>query len=218
MKRTSGVSYYLLGPAEDPDKPPNSIQLHDAREALQSSILGINDDDDDDDDDLSNWGTGVDDETPAVSLFKLSLIHVLGLPRNTELPDSIGFVRHIIDEMADMGKSGVDVVAKYLACLWADAKRVLDEQVRNRQIAAGDIDFCFMFGKPAVWLDETTNRMKRAIEESGMTFVGKELAPWEFFDEPEAAALAVVPQLVKSLSLKVCGLPLTAAWYWHGQS
>jgi hypothetical protein len=215
INRTSGVSYYLLGPAEDTDKPPDSIQLHETRDALQPSILGITDDDDDD---LNNWGTGVKDKTPAFSLFKLSLIHVHDLPQNTELPDSIRFVRQIIDEMTDMGKTGTGVVAKYLACLWADAKRVLDEQVRIRQIDAGDIDFCFMFGSPAVWLDETTIRMKRAIEESRMTFVDGKLAPWEFIDEPEAAALAVVPPLVKSLSLKVCRLPLTVARYWHGRS
>lgn len=93
--------------------------------------------------------------------------------------------------------------------MWADAKRVLDEQARTRRIAAEDVDFCFMFGSPAVWVEETITQMTRAIEESKMTHVDGEVASWKFIDEPEAAALALVPDMVKEHKLKVCSLALT---------
>ncbi|KAH6856105.1 hypothetical protein B0I37DRAFT_402720 [Chaetomium sp. MPI-CAGE-AT-0009] len=206
---TSGVSYYLLGPREDLSKPPRSIPLHLTREELQPSVLGINGDNEDDD--PNSWGTGITEGTRTLRLFKLALLHLHDLPQDKELPDSISFVRQCLDEITNMRKRDIDVVGKYLARLWADAHNVLGELVGNRGIAAGDIDYCFMFGHPAVWLEETTGRMRRAIEESKMTLVRGKMASWGFIDEPEAAALAAIPTQLErpNCPLKV-GAPPTS--------
>lgn len=114
MNSTSGVSYYLLGPGEVSNQPPRSIQLQLASEELQPSTLAIRKDDDDNNDDdddgrLSKWGTGIEEGTPAWELFKLSLVHIHDLTRSgcNERPDSIKFVRQIMDEMTDKGKGGM---------------------------------------------------------------------------------------------------------------
>ena len=69
-----------------------------------------------------SWGTGITQGTPILSLFKLALLHCEDLFQDHERQDSIDFVRQCTEEVAHAKWTGSRAVAKYLDCLWADAK------------------------------------------------------------------------------------------------
>ncbi|KAH6632292.1 hypothetical protein F5144DRAFT_533690 [Chaetomium tenue] len=96
--------------------------------------------------------------------------------------------------------TGARAVTKYLDCLWADASYRIRTQLAGRNIPfPSDEDVFFMFTTPAVWSEETVSRMRKSIEESTILHPGASLG---HIDEPEAAALAVIPGAVTKRSLK----------------
>jgi hypothetical protein len=97
-----------------------------------------------------------------------------------------------------------DAVSRYIKCLWADSSASLRETLKIRRgLDLNDLDIQFMFTVSAVWHEDALARMKSAVESSDvLSFAGKS-ASVEYIPEPEAAARAVIPDLLKKHPLEV---------------
>jgi hypothetical protein len=65
------------------------------------------------------------------------------------------------------------------------------------------MDVRFVFGVPAVWNEETILRMDQAVVHSGVPSFARKPASVDYIPEPEAAAIAVIPDLSQTNSLSV---------------
>ncbi|KAK4234783.1 hypothetical protein C8A03DRAFT_37410 [Achaetomium macrosporum] len=132
----------------------------------------------------------------------------VSLPRNPNHPERLAAVRGVLDKIhaATFFPSGVDAVAEYIKRLWADVSEFLTKTLKG--ISTLDFDpwnVRFVFGVRAVWQEDAVLRMKQAIEKSRiLSLSGGRLASFDFVPEPEAAAIAVLPQLLQHRDLKLC--------------
>jgi hypothetical protein len=123
-------------------------------------------------------------------------------------------VRDILDKIraATCFNRGIDAVAEYIRRLWICIGNALDYSLLPLCGPTPDsIDVRFAFGIPAVWQMDAIDRMKKAIEDSGILCLGGgRLASLDFVLEPEAAAVALLPRL---LELQDGGTFMDSIWH-----
>lgn len=153
-----------------------------------------------------SWGSGIAAGEDKFTLFKLSLLHPDALRQGDQQhPERLATVRHAFAKLEAAGRGGVDVVSDYLRRLWAAAGNQIHAEMRVRELEPADIDIRFVFGIPAVWGEDAVSRMKEAINNSCLLQLpGRLPASLSFIAEPEAAAIAVLPQMARGGGLKVC--------------
>ncbi|GAB1312419.1 hypothetical protein MFIFM68171_02629 [Madurella fahalii] len=173
---TSGVSYCIM-PSNQAGNPVTSILLRNGSSHMEPSELGAS----------GSWGSGIHAHEKKFDLFKLSLLHCDDLPRDDRHPERLTMIMQALDKIHGAGFRGVDIGA-----LPRGGRRAIDV-----------CDLHFVFGIPAVWNEVATLRMRQAIDSSGiLTSVGRPVT-MDFVVEPEAAAIAIIPQLCQSDSLMI---------------
>jgi hypothetical protein len=146
------------------------------------------------------WGSAIPEGGEKLTLLKLSLLHPVDLPRCSEHPEHLAEVEKAVSKVNNDCK---DAVAKYIKHLWADSSASLRKSLEKKGLDLNDLDIQFMFTIPAVWHEDALARMKSAVESSDvLSFAGKS-ASVEYIPEPEAAARAVIPDLLKKHPLEV---------------
>ncbi|KAK4149244.1 hypothetical protein C8A00DRAFT_38165 [Chaetomidium leptoderma] len=153
-----------------------------------------------------SWGTGISPGEETLSLLKLALLHPDNLQYDhRQYPDRVKAVVDILDKIREAGKTGVMAVAQYISCLWNEAQPHLARLLQYHHLGPGDVDVRFVFGIPAVWDEPTIMRMKEAIRQSRVCIVNGQPLPASttFIPEPEAAAIAVIPDMAQRHGLEV---------------
>ncbi|KAK4040412.1 hypothetical protein C8A01DRAFT_35555 [Parachaetomium inaequale] len=166
---------------------------------MQPSVLGITNR-------LGSWGSGIAPNEKRVILFKLALLHNDDLVRDHPHSDCLAAVREALGDIEDAGQTGLSVVAEYMKRMWADGAQYLLHMLSAHGLVPNDVDICFVFGIPGVWSESSIVRMKEAIHQSGMLLFKGVPAPMGLTLEPEAAAMAINPGLIKNGLLKACVL------------
>jgi hypothetical protein len=176
------------------------IRLRDGHLDLELSTLGTSGR-------PGSWGTGIAADEDKLTLLKLALLHYDNLLRDhQQYPARPATAREAISQLSAAGKTSIEAVAQYLACLWADAQPHLSLLLQQQRLGPEDVHVRFVFGIPAVWDDSTVMRMKEAITQSRICAIdGIPLpASMSFIAEPEAAAIAMIPGLAQRVGLQVC--------------
>ena len=193
IRRTSGISYCLVGPSGE-HGPPTSVLLRQERAELQPSVLGKIKQPD-------NWGMGVESEDDKLTLLKLALPGD-ELQGGVQHPEHLWAVQTELSKISAAGYDGVTVLAEYMNRMWAVARLQLERHVEadlGGSVPA-TLTVGFVFGIPAVWGEQVVERMRQAITESGMT---NQATFTDLIIEPEAAALNILPSLVEEGVVKV---------------
>lgn len=179
---------------------PHLVPLGFSRTELQPTVLGTS---------AAGgpaWGNEVAaDNVARLALLKLALLHPDTIQSaNPEFPGHIAAVKAEIDKIGTAGKTGPKAVAEYIACLRPSLTTRVQEYMGGLGLRPADVSVRFMFGIPAVWGNDAIARMREAIETSNiLTFNDGCPAPMDFIAEPEAAALALVPEISRSHALQV---------------
>ncbi len=202
-----------MGP-DEPAVAPSLVLLGSHRAELQATVLaggcsgGI------------AWGDEVKPDDPTrLALLKLALLHPDAIrSANPEYPGRIAAVRSDVDRIGAAGKTAPEAVAQYIGCLLPDLVGQISDAVADRGLQPADVSLRFVFGIPAVWGNDAVARMREAIEASGILMLAGCPAPMDLIAEPEAAAIALVPEIARSHALQVRHARLRGwyfSWIWQ---
>lgn len=184
--------------------PPSDVLLGSPAADLQSTVLGGSGSGSDDE---LGWGDAVAADDPArLALLKLALLHLDTIrSANPEYPAHIAAVMEEMDRIGSAGKTGPGAVAEYVGHLRAGLIAHLKDVMAAAGLRPADVSLRFVFGIPAVWGGDAVARMREAVEASGILMLDHHgcPAPMDFIAEPEAAALALVPEIARSHALQV---------------
>ncbi|KAI1654054.1 hypothetical protein F4813DRAFT_399429 [Daldinia decipiens] len=144
---------------------------------------------------IISWGLGTKGKKHAISWFKMLLADNDDL--HPEFRDS-EYIQEARRIMNTLGKNPIQVVADFLG-------KVFEYVVVYRGREKGDSfvekrPFLVIITVPAIWRGGPLKRMKQALEISGILNHRSNQVPqttYRFVTEPEAAALATVPELNK---------------------
>ncbi|KAI3324387.1 actin-like ATPase domain-containing protein [Xylariaceae sp. AK1471] len=138
-----------------------------------------------------SWGYQVPTGVDTLEWFKLLLPNDVDLQKHLQASTHIQAARLA---MLKLGKTPIQIVGDYLKLLWDH----IIEQIANEK---GDnlIDgtpFHVVLTAPAIWTDEARERMRQAADYAGMCkarLAGQ--TALSFVTEPEAGAIATIPEL-----------------------
>ncbi|KAH8164516.1 hypothetical protein CIB48_g3748 [Xylaria polymorpha] len=138
-----------------------------------------------------SWGFRILAGAETIEWFKLLLLNKADLQKH--LQDS-SHLHEAKQSLLRLGKTAVQLVGEYLKVLW---NHVL-EQIHNAkgQTIIDGMPFQVVLTVPAIWSDYARDRMREAVEIAGILkhrVAGK--TTLSFVSEPEAAAIATMPEL-----------------------
>ncbi|KAI1423137.1 hypothetical protein F5Y12DRAFT_759014 [Xylaria sp. FL1777] len=138
-----------------------------------------------------SWGFKIPAGVEAIEWFKLLLLN------DEDLQSHLRGSSHLDDakkSLSRLRKNAVQLVGDYLKALWDHAL----EQICNAkgQIVIDGMPIEVVLTVPAIWSDYARGRMREAVELAGILkhrIAGK--TTLSFISEPEAAAIATLPEL-----------------------
>jgi hypothetical protein len=150
------------------------------------------------------YGSGIAADEDKFTLLKLLMLDPEELC-DPDHPQGYKVIQQAV-EKTNTRYTGIDAVAEYIKRLWADGSQGVREYLEQvGQLQPKDVETLFVFGVPAVWKPRATENVRVAIARSGILAFGRRLAAnLMFIDEPVAAALAVIPDMVRRGSVQVC--------------
>ncbi|KAH6613390.1 hypothetical protein F5144DRAFT_661501 [Chaetomium tenue] len=196
----SGISCCLLDPgATSNPQEPKLIRLRGGTNEeppldLEPTELGIGEAG-------YTYGRGITDDEDKFTLMKLSMLSPVELC-DQHHPQGHEVIRLPLDKIARHPE--IDAMAEYIKCLWDDGSSRVEDYLSDNQLQSHQVEARFIFGIPAVWKQDATNKMREAIKKSDILAFGCRLpAALDFVAEPVAAALAALPEVVRGERLKV---------------
>ncbi|KAH7170827.1 hypothetical protein EDB81DRAFT_909517 [Dactylonectria macrodidyma] len=139
------------------------------------------------------WGYAIPPDKVAIKWFKLLLLDPKDVPNDVYASSQLTQARLL---RSALNKDPVDIIGSFLRHLWNHAIDTI-----KRSVGAELLEECIfhvVITIPAIWPAYCQQRMKRAVELSGI--VSKRLCgetTLRFISEPEAAALATMKDLSK---------------------
>lgn len=190
------MSCCLVGPHDLPDAPVDIALRPTGGTILEPTILNPSTD---------AWGEAVAADATRLSLLKLKLLHSDTLRgANAAYPDRIATVMAELDKIETAGMSGPEALGRYIRLLCESASHNLEKYLANLGLQFNQVSIRFVFGISAVWGNDTVERMRDAVSKSDVLAArGSRPATVDFIAEPEATALALLPQIASSHTLKV---------------
>lgn len=146
------------------------------------------------------WGFQSPFDCETIAWFKLLLINEKDLPRDIL---NCSYYKAARTRQKEIGKSPVEIVASFLACLWQHSLQAIEGCLGEKFIK--ECRFHIVFTVPAIWPHYAHNLMREAAAKAQILRVRPcGITTLQFISEPEAAALAIVKELRKRISIKVC--------------
>ncbi|KAI1735230.1 hypothetical protein F4680DRAFT_453138 [Xylaria scruposa] len=145
------------------------------------------------------WGYNIPTDIQPIQWFKLLLLELEDLPANLRDSSHIQTAR---DMMETLGKTAIELVGDYLKVLWNHT--IADIRARKGANLVNGTRYHVVLSVPAIWKDYVRDRMRQAAQRAGIfedRLAGK--TSLDFISEPEAAALATLPDLDNSDDLAV---------------
>lgn len=179
----------MLGPGATNLRQPESIRLQGLNH-LEPTELGVGEA-------SETYGSGIAAGEDKFTLLKLLMLDPEEL-RDADNPQGYEVIQQAVDKTKTR-YTGVEAVAEYIKRLWADASQGVKAYLALAgQLQPEDVETRFVFGVPALWKPEATEKMRLAIARSGILAFGRSLAAdLRFVDEPVAAAMAVIPNMAR---------------------
>ncbi|KAJ2981907.1 hypothetical protein NUW58_g6569 [Xylaria curta] len=137
------------------------------------------------------WGYNIPTDVEPIQWFKLLLLNEQDLPANLRHSSHIQAARTMA---VNLGKTAVELVGDYLKVLWEHVITEIKDE-KGASLVDGT-KFHVILSVPAIWKDYARDRMHQAAERAGILedrLPGK--TSLDFISEPEAAALATLPDL-----------------------
>ncbi|KAI1810431.1 hypothetical protein GGS20DRAFT_594370 [Poronia punctata] len=137
------------------------------------------------------WGYNIPTDVEPIEWFKLLLLDEKDLPKELKNSSHIEKAREMMNAA---NKTPVDLVSDYLKALW---DHVISEikDAKGTGLVNGT-QFHVALSVPAIWNDHARGKMREAAKRAGILdkrIVGD--TTLDFISEPEAAALATLPEL-----------------------
>ncbi|KAI0401998.1 hypothetical protein F4802DRAFT_618248 [Xylaria palmicola] len=139
----------------------------------------------------TQWGYNIPTDLQPIQWFKLLLLEKNDLPADIRNSSHIQRAR---DMMTAEGKTAVGLVGNYLKVLWEHIISEINDE-KGPSLVNGTA-FHVVLTIPAIWKDYARDRMRQAAEQAGILddrLAGK--TTLDFITEPEAAAIATLPDL-----------------------
>ncbi|KAI0973390.1 hypothetical protein F4678DRAFT_477857 [Xylaria arbuscula] len=146
-----------------------------------------------------SWGYKIPAGVETIEWFKLLLLNDRDLQKHLQGSSHLHDAKRMLSKL---GKSPVQVTSDYLEALWNHAlKQICDEKGSN--FVAG-MPFEVVVTVPAIWTDYARGRMYEAAKLAGI-LKGRTAGETNisFISEPEAAAIATMPELGNRSDLRV---------------
>ncbi|KAI0112375.1 hypothetical protein GGR51DRAFT_568510 [Nemania sp. FL0031] len=146
-----------------------------------------------------SWGFKIPAGVEAIEWFKLLLLN------NNDLQDHLQESSHLHDaqqSLRRLGQSPVQLVADYLKVLWDHALGQICN-AKGQDLING-MPFYIVLTVPAIWTDYARDRMRQAAGLAGILkprLAGDTIL--SFVSEPEAAAIATMPEVENRGDLQV---------------
>ncbi|KAI0858320.1 actin-like ATPase domain-containing protein [Xylaria cubensis] len=137
------------------------------------------------------WGYNIPTDIQPIQWFKLLLLDEKDLPANLQDSSHIQAARNMMEKL---GKTAVELVGDYLKVLWEHVISEIQDE-KGTSLIRGT-RYHVVLSVPAIWKDYARDRMSQAAERAGILedrAAGK--TTLGFISEPEAAALATLPEL-----------------------
>ncbi|GAP89408.2 putative actin-like atpase domain-containing protein [Rosellinia necatrix] len=138
-----------------------------------------------------SWGFKVPAGVKAIEWFKLLLLNYEDLQKHLQ---NCSHINDANESLRGLGMTAVQLVGEYLKVLWNHALgQIYDAKGQN--IIDG-MPFLVVLTVPAIWTNYARERMREAAEIAGILkprVAGK--TTLTFISEPEAAAIATIPEL-----------------------
>ncbi|KAI0467976.1 hypothetical protein F4859DRAFT_506405 [Xylaria cf. heliscus] len=137
------------------------------------------------------WGYNIPTDVQPIQWFKLLLLKKEDLPANLQHSSHIQTARDMIEAL---GKTAVEVVGDYLKVLWRHVISEIKDEKGTGLISG--TRYHVVLSVPAIWKDYARDQMRQAAERAGIfedRIAGK--TTFDFISEPEAAALATLPEI-----------------------
>ncbi|KAI0191984.1 hypothetical protein EV127DRAFT_510725 [Xylaria flabelliformis] len=145
------------------------------------------------------WGFKIPAGAKTVEWFKLLLLNDADLKEHMKDSSHLHDARH---SLLKLGKTPVQLIGEYLKVLW---DHVLEQisRAKGKELING-MPFHVVLTVPAIWTDYARGRMCEAAGLAGIfkhRDAGK--TTFSFVSEPEAAAIATIPELEDRADLQV---------------
>ncbi|KAI0547884.1 hypothetical protein F4679DRAFT_597111 [Xylaria curta] len=137
------------------------------------------------------WGYNIPTDVQPIQWFKLLLLEAKDLPVNLQHSSHIKTARNMMEKA---GKTPVELVGDYLKVLWEHITSEIKD-AKGASLVNGT-RYHVVLSVPAIWKGYARDRMYQAAKRAGILdyrVVGT--TTLDFISEPEAAALATLPEL-----------------------
>jgi molecular chaperone DnaK (HSP70) len=145
------------------------------------------------------WGFRVPAGVHVIEWFKLLLLNTEDLQNHLQISSHLHDAKQAL---SNLDKTAVQLVSEYLKALW---NQVLEQicNAKGQNIVDG-VPIHLVLSVPAIWTDCARNRMREAAGLAGV-FEHREAGntTLSFISEPEAAAIATMPELEDRGDLQV---------------
>ncbi|KAM0813538.1 putative Actin-like ATPase domain-containing protein [Seiridium cardinale] len=138
-----------------------------------------------------SWGYNLPADGKVLTWFKLLLLTDDDMPEYVKTSPQLKNVRNMMNEL---GKDPVHVIADYLGQLWKHTLSIIKKEKGEELVEGARV--LIKMTIPAIWQDYAREKMRQAMRRAGI--LEKRLAgetTLSFISEPEAAALATLPEL-----------------------
>ncbi|KAK3297943.1 uncharacterized protein B0H64DRAFT_134495 [Chaetomium fimeti] len=194
---TSGISCCLLQPGATNPCQPTSIRLHGNTHELEPTELGVK---------SQTYGSDIGANETRLTLLKLSMTDPKDCPwvlKDLESHDR-GMIQRELNRIMTLYPE-TDAITEYINRLWVDGSQGVRKYLSTfNDLQPSGVEARFVFGVPAIWKQQTIREMRKAIGKSGILAFGRrQPAALDFVQEPEAAAMAVIPGVAQGRGLDV---------------
>ena len=136
-----------------------------------------------------SWGHQAAEDQKAITWSKLLLLDDADMEPHLR---KCQHIRQARDRVQKTSKSAIAVIADFLAKVWSHTLEVITRAFGQDFVTTHR--FHLVVTVPAIWQDNTNQRMERAVEEAGLLAKrpGCDDTSLTIVSEPEAAALAAI--------------------------
>ncbi|KAI0124242.1 hypothetical protein BJ170DRAFT_712255 [Xylariales sp. AK1849] len=137
------------------------------------------------------WGYNIPTDVVPLQWFKRLLLDQGDIQEHLRESPHLKTAREM---MVALGKTPVEIIGDYLGQLWKHIMQEIEDEKGANHVRGTPIHVVITV--PAIWKDYTRDRMRQAASHAGILekrLIGN--TTLSFISEPEAAALATVPEL-----------------------
>ena len=154
-----------------------------------------------------SWGYDIEVEVDAIEWFKLLLLEECDIPNKLKDSQHLKKARH---QLRSLGKNATEVVTDYLRELWNHTIAAIKKVKGSSLVDGTPIEVILTI--PAIWKSYAKELMTQAANRARILnerVCGKTIL--SFITEPEAAAIATLPELKDREDIEVGANPIVWA-------